>query len=66
MSRAGVTSEIAERVLGHKIEGVERVYDRYDYYEEKAEALRRLAALIGVIVNPSTDNVVLLHEAAAS
>ena len=36
MSRAGVRPDIAERVLGHIIPGVEGVYDRHHYTEEKA------------------------------
>ena len=31
MSRAGVRPDIAERVLGHAIVGVEGVYDRHSY-----------------------------------
>jgi integrase len=46
MSRAGVRPDIAERVLGHAIRGVEGVYDRHEYREEKANALRLLASLI--------------------
>ena len=57
MSRAGLQREIAERVLGHTIAGVEGVYDRHSYRNEKADALARLAALIGGIVNPR-ENVV--------
>ena len=64
MSRAGVTSEHAERVLGQAIGGVEGVYDRHDYHEEKADALRKLAALVERIVTPPAENVVALHEAA--
>jgi integrase len=56
MSRAGVSSEHAERVMGHAIGGVEGVYDRYAYKAEKADALARLAALIDAIVHPR-DNV---------
>ena len=55
MSRAGVPSEHAERTLGHAIKGVEGVYDRHRYEEEKAEALRRLANLIEKIVNAPTN-----------
>jgi integrase len=58
MSRAGVSSEHAERVLGHRISGVEGVYDRHSYRDEKADALRRLAALIDAIVHPRTADVV--------
>ncbi len=50
MSRAGVRPDIAERVLGHAIAGVEGVYDRHSYREEKADALARLAGLIGAVV----------------
>ena len=61
MSRAGVRPDIAERVLGHVIGGVEGVYDRHSYLDEKADALRKLAALIGNIVNPQ-ENVVPLQR----
>ena len=60
MARAGVQSEIAERVLGHAIPGIEAVYNRHDYLSEKAAALQRLAALVERIVNPLSDNVVPL------
>ena len=59
MSRAGVSSERAERVLGHAIEGVEGTYDRHPYFDEKAAALAKLAGLIKLIVNPPEgDNVI--------
>jgi integrase len=56
LSRAGVRPDIAERVMGHAIAGVEGVYDRHSYRDEKADALRKLAALIEGIVHPR-DNV---------
>ena len=46
MSRAGVRPDHAERVLGHTIKGVEGVYDRHDYRDEKAAALEALATLV--------------------
>jgi integrase len=52
MSRAGVSSEHAERVMGHAIGGVEGFYDRHSYATEKAEALAKLASLIDSIVHP--------------
>jgi integrase len=61
MSRAGVQSEHAERVLGHVVGGVEGIYNRHSYNAEKAAALEKLAALIQRIVNPPVDNVVALH-----
>jgi hypothetical protein len=50
MSRAGVTSDVAERCLGHVIGGVRGVYDRHEYLEEKRAAFEKLAALIAEIV----------------
>jgi integrase len=63
MSRAGVPTEISELVLGHSIKGIQQVYDRHSYFEEKGQALAKLAALIERIVEPST-NVVALGAAS--
>jgi integrase len=63
MSRARVRPDIAERVLGHAIHGVEGVYDRHSYSAEKAQALAQLARLIESIVNPPEGaNVVALAK----
>jgi integrase len=61
MSRAGIRPDIAERVMGHAIAGVEGVYDRHTYKDEKADALERLAALLDAIVHP-LDNVVAMTK----
>jgi integrase len=50
MARAGVRPDISERVLGHVIAGVEGVYDRHSYLNEKHDALERLAAMVERIV----------------
>jgi integrase len=50
MSRAGVSSDHAERAMGHAIKGVEGVYDRHKYMDEKSAALAKLADLIDAIV----------------
>jgi integrase len=66
MSRAGVISEHAERVLGHVIRGVEGVYDRHAYTTEKANALAKLAALIEDITDGDRpSNVLKLKKADA-
>jgi integrase len=57
MSRAGVPTDIAERVLGHVIPGVRGVYDRHSYFAEKRDALGRLASLMNQILNPSPNVV---------
>jgi integrase len=61
MSRAGVRPDIAERVMGHAIGGVEGVYDRHTYKVEKADALQRLSGIIDGIV-AERGNVVTLTK----
>ena len=63
MQRAGVRPDISERVLGHAIQGVEQVYDRHGYSDEKAKALQALADLVDRIINPPGENVVPLEVA---
>lgn len=63
MSRAGVDSNVAERVLGHVIPGVRGVYDRHAYEKEKRDALGRLAMLIDHVLHQS-DKVVPLTKGA--
>jgi integrase len=46
MSRAGVQTEIAERVLGHAQGELIETYDRHSYEDEMAAALEKLAGLI--------------------
>lgn len=62
MRRAGVSGDISERVLGHVIAGVEGVYDRHSYNDEKAKALDALAALVSLILDPPADNVVSIGK----
>ena len=58
MSRAGILPHIAERVLGHAIQGIEAVYDRHSYQDQKKHALAALASLIENIIKPPTGKVV--------
>lgn len=55
LARAGVRDDIAERCLGHVIKGVEKVYNRYAYLEEKRAAFEALAALVSRILIPSVN-----------
>jgi integrase len=57
LSRAGVNKDHAERMLGHVIGGVRRVYDKYEYLPEKKHAAEALAALIERIVDPQQNIV---------
>ncbi len=63
MSRAKVRPDIAERVMGHAIVGIEAVYDRHSYRDEKADALAKLAGLIALILDPPGENVVPIGAA---
>ncbi len=61
MSRASVTKEHAERVLGRQLQGVERVYDRHAYLTEKGATIARLADLIDrMIAGTANRNVLTL------
>ena len=51
LSKAGIQGDIAERVMGHAIQGVEGIYDRHEYTEEKADALEVLSNLIKTILS---------------
>lgn len=43
LSRLGVSWNVAERCLNHKIRGVQGTYDRHDYFDERMAALTRWA-----------------------
>ena len=62
MSRLNVASGIAERVLNHTPQGVEAIYDRHGYLEEKLKALDTWATSVSLILNDEqNDNVVELE-----
>ena len=49
--------------MGHALPGIEAIYDRHSYREEKADALAKLAGLIALILDPPAENVVPMREA---
>ena len=51
----------AERCLGHVIPGVRGIYDRHEYFEEKAQAFEALAAQVQRIIDPQP-NVVAIRR----
>ena len=65
MSRAGVSTDHAERALGHVIAGVRSVYDRHEYLAEKKKAFEALAALLAQILKP-VPNVTPMKRVAVS
>lgn len=62
MAKAGVREFVAERVLGHAVPGVQGIYDRHDYVDEKGDALAKLAARIDLILKPPAGNVVTIER----
>ena len=42
LAALGVQPQVAERCLNHKLKGVEGIYDRHDYFEERKAALNEL------------------------
>jgi integrase len=65
LARAGIRDDIAERCLGHVIKGVEKVYNRYAYLDEKRAAFEALAALVSRILNPAANVEELASRRAA-
>jgi integrase len=53
LGRLKVPRDIRELAIGHRLKGVEGVYDLWTYEEEKAEALAEWAALLAWIVSPT-------------
>lgn len=46
LASLSVPPHVAERCLNHKLKGVEGIYDRYDYFQERKEALHHLTSLL--------------------
>lgn len=46
LASLSVPPHVAERCLNHKLKGVEGIYDRYDYFDERQDAHQRLACIL--------------------
>jgi integrase len=51
LAELGTPPHIAEKCLNHKVRGVEGIYDRHAYFDERMEALTALATHIAPMVN---------------
>ncbi|TKB56302.1 tyrosine-type recombinase/integrase [Ferrimonas aestuarii] len=49
LAAEGIAPHVAERCLNHKLGGVEGIYDRHDYLEERREALERISTHISAL-----------------
>ena len=59
LAALGVDPHIAERCLNHKLKGVEGIYNRHDYFDERKKALNEWARLLAALEKGRTDyNVV--------
>lgn len=55
LAGAGVPGHVAERCLNHKVKGVEGIYDRYDYLDERREALQKIADQLAPIIDHASN-----------
>lgn len=51
LAQQGTPGYVAERCLNHKLKGVEGIYDKYDYFEERKVALEKLALTVQNIIS---------------
>ncbi|WP_367278121.1 tyrosine-type recombinase/integrase [uncultured Photobacterium sp.] len=51
LARLGVQGHVAERCLNHKVKGVEGIYNRHDYLDERREALELLAKTLKPLIH---------------
>ncbi|TPI56172.1 MULTISPECIES: site-specific integrase [unclassified Mesorhizobium] len=64
LAKLGIKQEVTEAILNHKtgkVSGVAAIYNRYDYQDEKAEALKQWAIRVATI---TANNVTLLPKRA--
>jgi integrase len=62
LAALGVQPHIAERCLNHKLKGVEGIYDRHDYFEERKAALNAWADLLMQLDGGESDKIVPIRR----
>jgi integrase len=62
LSRLRIPEEVREALLAHVKPGIKGVYDTYDQFDEKREALELWAAKLRDIIEPPPSNVVKLRK----
>lgn len=65
LAALGVDPHIAERCLNHKIKGVEGIYNRHDYFDERSAALNLWASFLEKLENGEAWNVVPMKRGTA-
>jgi len=56
LSRAKVTPDMAEMVIGHAVKGLRKVYDHHEYKEERKDAMERLSDQLDKIIRGGARN----------
>lgn len=62
LAALGVSPHVAERCLNHKLKGVEGIYNRHDYFEERKAALETWAQLLVQLEEGDADKVVPIKQ----
>ncbi|QND83422.1 Phage integrase [Chromobacterium vaccinii] len=57
LAELGIDPVVAERCLNHKIKGVEGIYNRHDYFNERRDALNKWAGLLNALDKGEAYNV---------
>jgi integrase len=68
LAELGIPHPVVSKLLNHSprgVMGVTSIYNRYEYLDERREAMERWAQRIDEIVMPAPANVVPLHAAAS-
>lgn len=69
LAEVGVSDIVAEKVLGHKLQGVLAIYNRYSYDDEKRQALERWEQRLKKILGMETGTpgkVISIREARSN
>jgi integrase len=64
LPRLGVTPDIAKLTIGHKLQGVDAVYDRWSYMPEKRDALDKWAGFIQGLIADKDSKVIRMGKAS--
>jgi len=65
MARLGIAPHVVDKILNHTagtIRGVARVYNRFEYLEERRAALEAWGRFVENLVRPAPSNVVMLRK----
>ncbi|HHH0823628.1 TPA: tyrosine-type recombinase/integrase [Yersinia enterocolitica] len=65
LAALGIDPVVAERCLNHRIKGVEGIYNRYQYFDERKQALEQWADLLVSLERGEDYNVTSLRKSIA-